>query len=414
MMQVAVRLRLTGWESVVAMPSGADSTFSSMLSDAKIPCVQFDLVRFRRPGSFLTHWNYLRRFWPNVRHLRRIIRNMGIDVVHVNGIINVQGPIAARMEGVPLVWHLNDIGSPRLLQVLFGPLVRRWSSVIAVSSNAVRQHYFPSPTASVHDRVRLMYPPVDIGRCTDGNGDRVRRELGIPKSAPVIGMIAHLNPFKGVEFLIRAMPIIKAANPSAKLIVVGCELATQRDYVASLRRLSQMSGCDGDILFLGPRSDLADVLASMSVYVQASLSESFGMATAEASAAGLPVVATDVGGAGEVVATGVSGLLVRPRSASAIADGVIALLKDVDAARAMGAAGALRCRQQFSVQSAVNAHVAAYEAALAAVGRDEASGGYGVQASALVSARRLTLPPRRAKRSSHRPTQPYRAKGHRV
>jgi glycosyltransferase involved in cell wall biosynthesis len=410
-MQVAVPLRLQGWESVVAMPSGEDSTFSAMLTEAGIPCVQFDLVRFRHPAGFLTHWNFVRRFWPNVRRLRQMIRDTDIDVVHANGIINLQGPIAARMEGVPLVWHLNEIGSPRLLQVLFGPLVRRWSSVIAVSSNAVSQHYFRSAVARVEDRIRVLYPPVDPRRCTGGNGDRVRRELGIPDSAPVVGMMGHLNPLKGVEFLIGAMPAIKAAFPSATLLIVGSELATQRDYGASLRRLSRVSGYDGDILFVGARSDVADVLSSMSVYVQASLSESFGMATAEASAAGLPVVATDVGGAGEVVAAGISGLLVEPGSATAIAEGVVALLKDVDARRAMGVEGAHRCRELFSVQRSVNAHIAAYEAAVAGGGggHEVRHGGARTRAQ-LPSPRPSPLPSPRAARSGLRRSHRYTVK----
>lgn len=368
LIQVAPRLRLRGWESVVAMPTGQDGTFSSMLSSVEIPCVEFDLVRLRRPGGLRTHWNYLMRLWPNIRRLRRVIRAMDIDVVHANGIINVQAPIAARLEKVPLVWHLNDIGSPRLLQILYGPLVRSWSSIIAVSSYAVRRQYFGSGVAKrgdVHERIRVLYPPVDPDRFAGGaDGDEVRRELGIAPTAPVIGTIAHLNPFKGLEFLIGAMPIIKGVFPSVKLLIVGRELETQRDYVASLRRLAVMSECRADILFLGARSDVPEVLAAMTVYVQSSLSESFGMATAEASAAGLPVVATDAGGTREVVAPGISGLLVKAGSARAIADGVVSLLKDPDTARAMGAAGSLRSRERFSAERCVDAHIDVYEAAL--------------------------------------------------
>jgi len=367
--QVAPLLRLENWESVVAMPEGEDGTFSAMLSLDAIPHIEFDLVRLRRSTSLLEHWNYIKGFWPNVRRLRRIIREEGIGVVHVNGIMHLQGPVAARLEKVGLVWHLNEIASPRLLQVLCRPLVRRWSSVIAVSSEAVREHYFPSRHASSSPQqgLRVLYPPVDPGRFTvEADGERVRNEFGIPRSAPVIGMVAHLNPFKGIEFLIGAMPAIKTAFPSAKLLIVGRELETQKEYVASLRRMTQVSGCCEDILFLGPRADIPDVLAAMSVYVQASLSESFGMATAEASAAGLPVVATNVGGTGEVVASGVSGVLVEPGSARAIADGVIAVLKDPAMGRRMGAAGRRRIKTLFSLESCTAMHLSAYQDALSA------------------------------------------------
>jgi glycosyltransferase involved in cell wall biosynthesis len=370
--QIAPRLRLEGWETVVAMPFGKDRTFPSLLSSLSLPYVELDLVRLRRPGGVLDHVRYLRSFWPNVEHLRRLIRQEQVKVVHVNGIINLQGPIAARLEKVGLVWHLNDIGSPRPLQVLYRPLVRRWSDVIAVSSHAVRKHYFDSTTTRKARRllVRVIYPPVDSPSYADvGDGGRIRKELGLTDSVPVIGMVGNLNPFKGIEYLIRALPIIKVAFPSTKLLIVGRELETQREYAAWLRQLALRTGCVGDIVFMGARRDIPDVLAAMSVYVQASLSESFGMATAEASASGLPVVATNVGGTEEVVASHVSGVLVQPGSARAIAEGVVSLLKDSDAARGMGAAGRAHIRERFSVEQCVEAHVAAYRDSLAAYGR---------------------------------------------
>jgi glycosyltransferase involved in cell wall biosynthesis len=101
-------------------------------------------------------------------------------------------------------------------------------------------------------------------------------------------------------------------------------------------------------------------MRAMTVYVHPSESEACPMAVLEASASGLPVVATDVGGTRELVAHGVTGLLIEPRHPYQIAEAVIRLLDRPDAARSMGMAGAERMRRLFSLDACVAAHARLY------------------------------------------------------
>jgi len=178
-LQVARRLRPRGFETIVAIPKG-DPRFTSMLQDAKIPYRGFELVRLRDTRNLAVHARYVARFWPNVQTLRRLIREYSVDVVHTNGLMNSQAAIAARLEKVRLIWHLNDVGTPWLLRLGLGPLLRTWPDRIAIASRAVGGYYFPGHSP-VNGRLHLLYAPVDPERFSPQTDcSSVRAEFGIP------------------------------------------------------------------------------------------------------------------------------------------------------------------------------------------------------------------------------------------
>ncbi len=362
-LQVATRLRGSGVETVVVIPRG-ERLFGSLLDESGIPWYELDLVRPRQTSDPRAHLQYARHFWSNVVAVRTLLKQERIDLVHANGLCNLQAPLAARLEGIPLVWHLNDVGTPRLLVRLFLPLLRRWASAVAMSAKAVSSYYFPEPMAT-DGRFFVLYPPVDCRRFhpeVDGTG--VRAELGIDPSAPVVGVVGNLNPDKGFHHFLRAVPSIKRSFPDAKFMIVGSPLETRKAYAHSLVSLATELGVRQDVIFTGRRSDVPRVLAAMSVYVQAARVEAIGMANMEASAVGLPVVATAVGGAAEIVEEGTSGTLIEPECPAAIARAVEELLRAPEKARDMGRHGAARMQELFSVDACVDAHLRVYRASV--------------------------------------------------
>jgi len=351
----------------VVIPRG-DPGFASLLRAEQIPFQELDLVRLRRTANPAVHIRFLARFGPNVAALRRLIREHHIDVVHTNGLMHTQAAIAARLEGVPLVWHLNDVYTPGLLRAIFLPLVRSWAGRIAVSARAVARYYFPDPSG-VEDRLHLLYAPVDTGRFSrEVDGSTVRQELGIDAHCPVAGTVANLCPGKGIEYLLEAAPRIKAYFPATKFLVVGERLENRRGYWRSLLRRAEELGLAGHIFFTGHRRDIPQVMRAMTVYVHPSESEACPMAVLEASASGLPVVATNVGGIPELVEDGATGILVEPRRPSQIAEAVVRLIHSPGLARGMGVAGAERTRRLFSLDRCVEEHVRLYNAVLSRAG----------------------------------------------
>lgn len=158
-----------------------------------------------------------------------------------------------------------------------------------------------------------------------------------------IGTAGRLVPMKGMEYLIRAMAILRAEFPELRLEIAGTGSKRR-----ALEEESRKLGLEGCVVFLGWRVDLAEVRSGWDVYVQPSVIEPMGLAVLEAMAAGLPVVATKVGGLPELVEEGRTGWLVSPRDPEALAGRIRTLLLDGETRRAMGAAGRARAETEFS------------------------------------------------------------------
>ena len=362
-LQVALGLQRLGVETTVVIPEG-DPTFSRELRTAGVEQVEFDLVRPRFSGNPRLHATFLSCFWPNVKCLRRIIRDHKIHLVHTNGLMNLQAAMAARLEQVPLVWHLNDTNTPLPLRLFLAPLVRRWASQIAVAADAVGAYYFRDLHA-LHGKVQTLYAPVDTSRFGPGNdGTAVRSEIGIAPDVPIVGAVGNLCPGKGHEFFIEATPTILNRFPNVRFLIVGSPLSNRKRYEQTLRKRVRQLGLEQHVLFLGRRNDMPSVMAAMNIYVHPSEAEACPMAVLEASASGLPVVVTDVGGTRELVDHDRTGLLMETRSPSQIAEHVMRLLENPEQARQMGYKGAQRMRERFSLDCCVEGHFRIYTAAL--------------------------------------------------
>lgn len=185
----------------------------------------------------------------------------------------------------------------------------------------------------------------------------LRARLGVPATAPLLLFVGRLQPWKGVETAIRALPQI----PQAVLLIAG-----DGEDRARLAALANELGLSERVRFLGsvPRSQLPALYASVDLLVATShASETFGIGPVEAQACGLPVVATRFGGFPEVVAEGQTGLLVPPRDPAALAAAVNELLAD-PAQRAAMAAAAPAWASQFAWPAVVDRIEAVYRETL--------------------------------------------------
>lgn len=175
-----------------------------------------------------------------------------------------------------------------------------------------------------------------------------------PADGPVVGNVARLSEQKGHRYLLEAVPLVLERHPSARFALVG-----DGELRGELEALAESLGVAGHVEFLGRRDDVPELLATFDVFALPSLFEGLCLAVIEAQAAGVPVVATPVGGIRETVVDGETGLLVPPRDAAALAAAIVRLLDGPEEAARLAASARTRVGR-FSVERMVEATLSLY------------------------------------------------------
>ncbi len=273
-----------------------------------------------------------------VMKLRRLIQREGYNIVHLHtkrahalSMWLPHGPSAP----VYVVTRRMDYPERKNCYTRF-LYNRRSDGVVAIS-----RHIFELLVEAGVDahRIRLIYSGIDVNRFdsrADGKGaDRI----------PTIGMVAVLEARKGHRFLFEAIAQLKAAGMSLR-----CILAGEGSERKSLEEIKKHLGLEQEVRFLGFVGDTRAMLAEIDIFVLPSLYEGLGIAALEAMAAGKAVVASRVGGLAEVIADGVTGLLVPPGDSKALGEAIAKLAADPNLARAMGWRAAAQVRAHFTLE----------------------------------------------------------------
>ena len=200
------------------------------------------------------------------------------------------------------------------------------------------------------DKIHVILNGVELGPFADldkNSRAAAKQMLNIPSEAPVIGVVANLRPVKGIEVFLLAARKIVERFPAARFIVVG--EGSERNCLESL---AVEIGINANVLFLGRRMDIVSILAALDVGVLSSHSESFSNALVEYLAAGLPVVATDVGGAREAINEGANGHVVFVGDHSALAEKIIEIL--AKGKTDMGELSKVIAKERFSLETMVS------------------------------------------------------------
>jgi glycosyltransferase involved in cell wall biosynthesis len=281
------------------------------------------------PASILASVHYVLR-------LNQELRRLDPDLVHTNTLkAALYGGTAARMAGVPVVWHVRD----RIAQeYLPGPaarlvrsLARRLPAGIIANSRSTLESLraVPVPTAVIPSAVSPQFRSPERG------------EAG-SESVLVVGMVGRLAPWKGQHIFLDAF---SRAFPTgeARAVLVGAPLFGEEAYEDELRASAARLGIAERLEMTGFQEDVAAQLRRFDVLVHASvIPEPFGQVVVEGMAAGLPVVATAAGGPAEVISDGVDGLLVAPGNAEALAVALRRLGYDSGLRASLGAAARQR------------------------------------------------------------------------
>ena len=244
------------------------------------------------------------------------------------------------MSNAKLIWSRRDMGILRSGKhhIAYRLMARMPHAVFAVS-NLVRQHCIevdgiaPARVQTIYNGLNLSdwLAPSDTPRAS---------------THPVITTAGNIRHVKGHDIFIRAAAIVVQQFPNAQFSIAGEVL--EPDYFSSLQALIPELNLSENFTFLGGIKDLRSHLAAADIFVLPSRSEGFSNAIVEAMAAALPVVATNVGGNAEAVETGISGFIAPPEDPAALAEAILRLLSNPEAARAMGHEGKRLAAEKFT------------------------------------------------------------------
>ena len=339
------------------------------LRDAGVDVVAVDLGRVRATADPRRHVSFLRQLPRDIRTIRTIVKDRGIDVVQVSGLVNPHAALAARLEGVPVVWQLLDTRPPMAVRRALFPLVVTLADVVMTTGRAVAEVH--PGVAGLGERLRIFFPPVDPEYFDPALVDRqeARQAYGFDPADVVLGTVGNLNPQKGHEYLIRAASMLRRTSPNVRVLLVGASHGTHREYERDLRRLSDVLGLvvGRDVVFAGGLADVRPALAAMDVFVLGSVRRSEGAPTAieEAMMMGVPVVATDVGAVLEVVENGTTGFVVVPEDSHALSTAIARIVENPGVRQDLGRRSRERALELFTADECARVHVDAYRVALA-------------------------------------------------
>lgn len=210
-------------------------------------------------------------------------------------------------------------------------------------------------------RIDVVHDGVDVDHIDRQPAVDAHAAFWLPHGAPLVGNVAALAAHKGQCHLLDAMALVVRHVPDARLLVVG-DGELRRPLEDQVHAL----GLDRHVTLTGFRDDALGLMRSFDLFVMSSVTEGLGSAVLEAMASGRAVVGTRAGGIPEVIDDGVTGLLVPPRDPRAMADAIVALLRDPDRRARLGAAGRARVIERFSVDALVRGTLAVYQRRLRA------------------------------------------------
>jgi glycosyltransferase involved in cell wall biosynthesis len=287
------------------------------------------------------------KIWKAYFFLTQLHRKYGFEAVYSNTLAVVVGAVWAMQHRVPHFWHVHEIlTGPRPLVHGLATLIDRSTPFPIAVSQAVASHWKPLLKRAQMQVIHNGLPYSDFMNASP----TLKKELRLPDSCLLVGMVGRINPGKGQFYFLELAEKLVHQFPNAHFVLVGDPFSSYESLLEDLQVEIKNKGLSERVHYLGFREDIAEIMASLAVFVLPSiLPDSFPTVILEAMAAGTPIVATRSGGAAEMIIEGETGFLVPIGSVDA---GVLALeklLSNASLRQEMGRAGQARVQEVFSL-----------------------------------------------------------------
>jgi glycosyltransferase involved in cell wall biosynthesis len=306
-----------------------------------------------------------------VLRLSIAIRKLNVDIVHTNSLkADILGGCAAKLAGVPIVWHVRDRIAPDYLPRIavrgFRALSRVLPDRLITNSRATLSTLLSeqSPDSGVAMDTEQSFR----SKCYVVHDGVPARDLRSPlpeRKGVVVGIVGRISPWKGQDIFLRAAALVRERYPETTFLIVGSALFGEDTCEKRLRELCRRLGLETSVHFTGFVEDVNAVIDKLDILVHAStLPEPFGQVIIEGMVAGKPVIAADGGGVPEIVRHEITGLLVPMKDIAAMAEAIVRLIESPATRREMGANGRNLVEEHFSMRKTIQGVESIYDSIL--------------------------------------------------
>ena len=283
-------------------------------------------------------------------YLSKMVSEKKIDLIYSNtSAVLVGGWVAKKMK-IPHVTHLHEIiKSPNWLRKFLGKVINNTSNKVLAVSQAVKENW---GDVIEMEKIELVYNGIDQSQYLQ-SGDQIRNELSKPtESTILIGMVARVNQWKGQNYFLDIAKILCQEHDNLHFVIAGDAYPGTEYLVDELILALKKSGIENQITYLGYRSDVAAILSGLDIFILPSiLPDPLPTTVLEAMASSKPVVATNHGGAKEMVLDGETGFLIPWDDAKKAASVMKILIENPERRKIMGTNGRKRVLEHFSIDA---------------------------------------------------------------
>ncbi|MEW6570344.1 MAG: glycosyltransferase family 4 protein [Nitrospirota bacterium] len=277
----------------------------------------------------------------------KILQSEKIDLVHLNTLTPFckYAGIASYLKRIPVVWVVREnplISRSRRLKFWLQKLANR----IVFVDNDTRKKLLSGGI----NNTDIIYNGVDTDIFRPVKSDYLFERFNIDKNTKLIGYIGMITERKGLEYLIKSLPLIKGESDNFKLVIVGGHKPGDVKYFSELKKLIKHLSLEDDIFFTGLLPDVRAALNSLDIVVLPSLEERCSRTLLESLACEKAVVATRVGGTPEIIEDRINGILIESADEKQIAGAVMQLLRNSDLRRRLGTNGRLKAERMFDLK----------------------------------------------------------------
>ena len=292
--------------------------------------------------------------------LLRLIQEKRIHLIHCRLLFaTIYGGICASLLRIPFVVSIHGKSIFELKRGITSlRMAERYARKIIAVSKSLKDE-LTEIFGLKPEKITVIHNGVDFNKYSNCVSAVSKTKLGIKSSDYVIGSVGTLRSVKGYEYLLLSVPKVLQIFPNTKFVIAG-----DGPLKEELQKLACELNIQHDVIFLGYRKDIPDVLSAFDIFVLPSLTEGSPNALLEAMASSKPVIATKVGGIPEIILDGTTGVLVPSKNSAKLSVAILDLLEDENKRIAMGNAGFERVKEHFSPEATARKYEQVYEEAL--------------------------------------------------